>query len=153
MSSGRTCKHSILTSRKSQWLLVPIPPELQISSCISMGKSPYLSHTPLWIYSEFWQIPVSWGTMRTLMDQHHSRHNSTETCTYTGQAFFLSKARGPRVISGILAGQQCHTNVNSPRDARLWWATHCAWLNHFTEGPFSQSRGCALHNTGGHITL
>lgn len=79
--------------------------------------------------------------MRTLTDQHHSRHNSTETRIYTGQVFFLSRARGPRLISGILAGQQHHTNVNSSRGARLWWAAHCAWPSHFTEGLSASPKG------------
>lgn len=56
-----------------------------------------------------------------------------------GQVFFSSKAGGQRTISGILAGQPCHTNVNSPGAARHWWAVDCAWLSGCAEGRFQQA--------------
>lgn len=119
-----------------------------------MGKSPYFSHTPIHyehrVNSGKYQFHGAiWGLywINITADVISQKH------AFMQVSFFLSKARWPRVISGILAGQQCHTNVNSPRHARPWWAAHCSWPSHFPKGPFSQSRGCALHNTGGHITL
>lgn len=49
------------------------------------------------------------------MDAHHNRCDSREACASLKASFFsLCKAGGPRMVPGILSGQQCHTNVDSP---------------------------------------
>lgn len=78
---------------------------------VSSGKFPYfMGHCEEFSASTSQQTPL---------------HRNMHLCR---SGFFLSKARGHGVISGILPGQQSHTNVNSSQDARLWWAAqgvHC----------------------------
>lgn len=60
-------------------------------------------------------------------------------CFYRPVVSF-SKATGLWVSSGILAGQQHHTDIHSLWAAWHWWAVDCAWPSGCTEGPFQQAR-------------
>lgn len=89
MSSGRKSKHSSLTVRQSQQVHVRIPPELQIFSCISMGKSPYLSHTS--IHCEY---NVSSGSSQCPNMGHHGDLNGcTPQQTWCHRNMCISKGQ------------------------------------------------------------